>query len=465
MTMSTRVTLPGRDIAAPPDAELARDSDRALAVLRRHVTADFLDLVVDLERSTGCWLVDLRTGRPHLDMMGYYGSSPLGHNHPGLAADPRFDTEVLAAARGKPSNPDFATLIQARFVETFLRVLGDPEMPYLFFIDGGALAVENALKVAFDYKTRRNAERGIATRGWRVLHLQHAFHGRSGYTMSVTNTGTKHTWAFPQFDWPRIPSPAVGRMQDWDAPALTAEEQAAVAAAEAAFARHPDEIACVLAEPIQCEGGDRHLRAPFLRALQELCERHDALFVLDEVQTGAGVTGHSWAYQALGLAPDLIAFGKKTQVCGVMGGRRVRDLPDNAFVLPGRLSSTWGGNILDMLRATRILEIYEQDRLLDNATAMGERLLAGLRACAERWPGLLSAPRGRGLLCAVDVTDRQRRDHLVSLAWQRHGALFLGCGERTLRFRPPLSVTADDVDAALSVLRDLCAEVDPGVGD
>ncbi|GAA0712754.1 L-lysine 6-transaminase [Dactylosporangium roseum] len=463
--MPTRFTLPGREAAPAPDAQRARDAEHALALLRRHVTADFLDLVVDLERSAGCWLVDARTGRRHLDMMGYYGSAPLGHNHPGLVADPRFDAEVLAAARAKPSNPDFATLIQARFVETFLRVLGDPEMPYLFFIDGGALAVENALKVAFDYKTRRNAARGIAVRGWRVLHLRHAFHGRSGYTMSVTNTGAKHTWAFPQFDWPRIPSPAVDRMQDWDTPGRTVDEQTSIAAAEAAFARHPDEIACVLTEPIQCEGGDRHLRAPFLRALQELCERHDALFVLDEVQTGAGVTGHPWAYQALGLAPDLVAFGKKTQVCGVMGGRRVRDLPDNAFVLPGRLSSTWGGNVLDMLRATRILEIYEQEGLLDNATLMGARLLEGLRTHAERWPALLSAPRGRGLLCAVDVADRERRDRLVALAWQRHGALFLGCGERTLRFRPPLSVTADDIDAALTVLHDLCAEVASDAGD
>jgi L-lysine 6-transaminase len=441
-------------------AEEQRSADRALALLRRHVTADFLDLVVDLERSHGCWLVDVRTGRRHLDMLGYYGSSPLGHNHPGLTGDPRFAADLLAVAHSKPSNPDFPTIVQARFVETFLRVLGDEDMPYLFFIDGGALAVENALKVAFDYKTRRNAERNIPARGWRVLHLERAFHGRSGYTLSVTNTNPTHYWGFPLFDWPRIPSPAADRMETWDAPGLTGDEAAALTAAAAAFRRHPDEIACVLVEPIQCEGGDRHLRAPFLLALQELCTRHDALFVLDEVQTGAGVTGHPWAYQALGLAPDLVAFGKKTQVCGVMGGRRVRKLPDNAFVLPGRLSSTWGGNLLDMLRSTRILEIIEQDKLLDNAADLGSRLLTGLRQCVAAFPGLLSAPRGRGLLCAVDVADSDRRDRLVSLAWHRHGALFLGCGERTLRFRPPLSVTADDVDAALTVLRDVCVEAE-----
>jgi L-lysine 6-transaminase len=292
------------------------------------------------------------------------------------------------------------------------------------------------------------------------LHLEHAFHGRSGYTMSVSNTRPMNTWGYPVFDWPRIPSPAVNRMEAWDAAGLTGEEEAAAAAAAAAFGRYPDEIACLLVEPIQCEGGDRHLRAPFLLALQELCARHDALFVVDEVQTGAGVTGYPWAHQALGLSPDLVVFGKKTQVCGVMGGRRLDRIPDHAFALPGRLSSTWGGNLMDMLRSTRILEVIEQERLLDNAARMGSYLLAGLRDCAAGFPRLLSSPRGRGLLCAVDATDRKRRDRLVALAWQRHGALFLGCGDRTVRFRPPLSVSADDIDAALAVLRDVCAEVD-----
>ncbi|TQS28843.1 L-lysine 6-transaminase [Microbispora sp. KK1-11] len=436
----------------PTDTALR--ADQALHTLRAHVAGDYLDLVVDLRASQGSWLADARDGRRYLDMMGFYASAPLGHNHPALA-DPGEDylDELRFAARYKPSNPDFPTVIQARFVETFLRVLGDDDLPYLFFIDGGALAVENALKVAFDWKAWHNAKHGITASAYRVLHLERAFHGRSGYTMSLTNTDPAKTFGYPAFDWPRLPSPAADDMASWSRPGLSAEEQAVVGAAEEAFARHPGEIACFIAEPIQCEGGDRHLRPEFLRAMQELCHRHDALFVLDEVQTGCGVTGRPWAYQTLGLAPDLVAFGKKTQVCGVMGGRRVADHPGNTFRTPGRISSTWGGNLVDMLRATRILEVIEADRLPERAADLGTHLVGRLRECAAEFPEVFSHPRGRGLLCALDVADADLRDRIVAIARERHQVLLLGCGERTLRMRPSLTAAREDLDLAVERLR------------
>ena len=226
-----------------------------------------------------------------------------------------------------------------------------------------------------------------------------------------------------------------------------------------AFRRYPHEVACVVVEPIQCEGGDRHLRPRFLQGLQDPAHRHDALFVLDEVQTGCGATGRAWAYQALDLAPDLVAFGKKTQVCGVMGGRKVLEIPDNAFRSVSRISSTWGGNLVDMVRATRILEVIEEDGLLAAAAASGALLLDGLRDCAARYPEILSAPRGRGLLCAVDVVNGMARDRILEIAQQRHHALFLGCGDRTLRLRPPLSVTREEIEDAVTRLREAVAEV------
>ncbi|MEU8258091.1 L-lysine 6-transaminase [Micromonospora inaquosa] len=424
-------------------------TDETVDVLRRHVTGDFYDLVIDREHSNGSWIVDARTGRRYLDMVGFYASSAIGHNHPSLTMDPGFRAKLQSIAGFKPSNPDFPTDVQAAFTRTFLRVLGDPELPYMLFIDGGALAVENALKVAFDWKTRHNGRRGVAVAGWRVLHLENAFHGRSGYTLSLTNTDPAKTRLFPAFDWPRVPSPAVNDMTLWPAPGLTVTERAALAAAEAAFRRHPDEIACFIAEPIQCEGGDRHLRPAFLRAMQDLCHRHDALFVLDEVQTGCGVTGVPWLYQQLGLAPDLVAFGKKTQVCGVMGGRRVSDEPMNAMRTPSRLSSTFGGNLFDMLRATRILEVIESEELMDAAAVRGRYLLDLLCAAVDRFGGVLEYPRGRGLLCAVDLLDADLRDRVVEIARDAHDALFVGAGERTLRFRPPLTVTLGELDESV----------------
>lgn len=437
-------------------------SGNRLEFLRDHVTGDFSDILVDVRASSGCWLVDAQDGARYLDMSMFFASAPIGHNHPGLHGSADFDETLLTASRMKPANPDFATAEQIRFAETFLRVFGSADMPYVFFIDGGGLAVENALKVAFDWKTQHNAARGLAVRGSRVLHLEHAFHGRTGYTMSLTNTDPAKTRDFPVFDWPRIPSPAVNDMSRWDEPGLLEEERRALAAAEAEFRRHPHEIACFVFEPVQGEGGDRHLRPQFLTAMAELCRSNDALFVADEVQSGFGLTGDRWASETLGLEPDLIAFGKKTQVCGVLGGRRVREIGTNAFREASRLSSTWGGNLVDMVRATRILEIVERDGLFENARTTGEYLVGQLREIAAEHPGMVTNPRGRGLMCAITLRDTAQRDRVISRALGSHGVIFLPSGVRELRWRPPLSVSESElaiaVDALRVVLKEMAAE-------
>src|SRR5882724_1535517 len=194
-------------------------------VLARSILADGLDFVLDVERSSGSHLVDARTGERYLDMFTFFASSALGMNHPALADDPEFRAELAAAAVNKPSNSDVYSVPMARFVDTFKRVLGDPALPHLFFVDGGALAVENALKVAFDWKSRHNEARGIDQElGTKVLHLRGAFHGRSGYTLSMTNTEPNKVARFPKFDWPRIDAPWIHPGMDDEAmDALEAE--------------------------------------------------------------------------------------------------------------------------------------------------------------------------------------------------------------------------------------------------
>ncbi|MFD5701476.1 L-lysine 6-transaminase [Streptomyces lasiicapitis] len=437
-------------------------SEAGIDLLRDHVSGDFGDIILDVRASQGCWLVDERDGSRYLDMSMFYASAPLGHNHPALHGDDALDEAFLAAARMKPANPDYGTREQAQFVAEFLGLLGSDDMPYLFFIDGGALAVENALKVAFDWKTQHNAARGIAVRGSRALHLEKAFHGRSGYTMSLTNTDPSKIRDFPVFDWPRIPSPAVNDMSRWDEPELLAEEQAALEAAAAAFYRYADEIACFVFEPIQGEGGDRHLRPQFLKAMAELCRENDALLVADEVQSGFGITGEAWASDALGVRPDVIAFGKKTQVCGVLGGRRVLEVENSAFRTSSRLSSTWGGNLVDMVRATRILQVVREENLFENVKQTGAYLLGQLREIAAEYPDLVSDPRGRGLMCAITLADGALRDEVLKRALSSHSVIFLGSGERELRWRPPLSVTETElalgVSALRAVLKDVAAE-------
>jgi L-lysine 6-transaminase len=425
--------------------------DDVLTTLRRHLLVDGYDLVLDLDRSRGSTLVDARTGESYLDMFTFFASNALGMNHPAMHTAEASE-RLLAAARHKPSNSDVYSVPQADYIGTFARVLGPDRMPWHFTIEGGALAVENALKAAFDWKSRRNEAAGRdPALGTKVLHLRHAFHGRSGYTMSLTNTDPNKTARYPAFDWPRIPSPALRFPVDAHAAANTTDEDVALQAAGDAFEADAADIACFIAEPIQGEGGDRHLSARFLHDMQLLCHEYDVLFVLDEVQTGVGMTGTPWAHQQLGLEPDLLAYGKKTHVCGVLGGGRLDEEPDHVWRVSSRINSTFGGSLVDMVRATIMLEAIERDGLIASAATLGERLVARLEELQERHDALTNA-RGRGLFCAVDVPTRDQRDEIRARLYRDEHVMLLGCGERSLRFRPALTVTEDELDRAVDAL-------------
>jgi L-lysine 6-transaminase len=422
-------------------------------VLARHVLTDGMKLVLDLRRSRGSRLLDARTGQRYLDMYTFFASAPLGLNPPGIADDPTFMAELAEIAVNKPANPDMYSTAYAEFVETFVRVLGDPALPHLFFVEGGALAVENALKVAFDWKSRKNEATGRDRNlGSQIMHLTRAFHGRSGYTLSLTNTEPNKTDRFPKFNWPRIDVPAIIHpLRDhWDE--VIAAEEHALRQAERAFAENPHDIAAFIAEPIQGEGGDNHMRPEFLQAMLRLVHSHDALFIVDEVQTGVGTTGTAWAYQQLGIQPDVVAFSKKAQVGGVMAGGRVDEVPDNVFTVSGRINSTWGGGLVDMVRSRRILEIIESEGLIEQAGPKGEHLVAGLEELRSD-TGLISNVRGRGLFVAFDLETRDERDAVVADLRTVERVIVLPCGGRSIRFRPALSVSQDELDEALGATR------------
>ena len=430
---------------------MPRDND-VRGRLARHVLTDGFHIILDLRRSCGSWIVDAETGERYLDLYSFFASSPLGINPPGVTGDPEFMALLAEAAANKPTNPDIYTSHYADFVDTFARVMGDPALPHMFFIEGGALAVENALKCAFDWKSRHNEMHGRPPQlGTQVLHLTRAFHGRSGYTLSLTNTDPVKTDRFPKFGWPRIEVPAVTFPLEDHLDEVAAAEQRALRQAEAAFRGHPHDIACFIAEPIQGEGGDNHMRPEFLQAMQAMCREGDALFVLDEVQTGVGLTGTAWAYQQLGLEPDIVAFAKKVQLGGIMAGRRVDEVVDNVFAVPGRINSTWGGGLADMVRSRRLLEIIDRDGLIEHAAQVGDWLLGELVALGERHADVASNVRGRGLMCAFDLPDARVRDVAQGLLQEEH-VLVLPCGERSIRFRPALDVTEPELEFGLAAL-------------
>lgn len=433
--------------SAPPAAIGPKDVRH---VLGKHLLVDGFHLVVDLEKSHGSRLYDSSNDTWYLDFYTFFGSCPIGLNHPRMAGK-EFEQRLVRAAKNKPANSDVYTVEMAEFVATIARIAMPRYLPHLFLIEGGALGVENALKAAFDWKVRKNFLNGATReRGTQIIHFREAFHGRTGYTLSLTNTDPNKTEYFPKFSWPRIDNPKITfPLEGANLHAVASAEQAAVAQIERAFRENPDDIAAIIIEPIQAEGGDHHFRPEFFKELRRLADVHDAMLIVDEVQTGVGLTGAMWAHEHLGIEPDMMSFGKKMQVCGVMAGRRIDEIPDNVFALSGRINSTWGGNLTDMVRATAYLEIIQEERLVENAAAMGQVLLQGLEKLSRTYSGLVSNVRGRGLLCAFDLPSGEQRNRLKELGYEE-GVILLGCGVSTIRFRPALNIAREEIEEGLA---------------
>jgi L-lysine 6-transaminase len=210
-------------------------------------------------------------------------------------------------------------------------------------------------------------------------------------------------------------------------------------------------------EPIQGEGGDNHFRGEFLHKLRVLADRHDFLLIFDEVQTGFGATGKWWAHQWFDVQPDIIAFGKKTQTCGIAAGRRLDEV-EGVFKVPSRINSTWGGNLVDMVRGTRIIDIILEEQLLDHGVQQGDRLLKGLQEIHRDFPGLTSNPRGRGLFCAMDLATPDLRNAVVAKG-RDLGMMILSTGVSGLRFRPAMNLRTEDLDLGVELLRKAVATV------
>ncbi len=428
--------------------------------LAEHMLVDGMEMVLDLNHSEGIHLMDQVSGRKYVDFFGFFASNAIGMNHPKMRSDEGFMKRLTEAALCKVTNSDVYTVHMARFLQTFSRV-GIPEyLPYAFFVSGGALAVENALKTAFDWKVRKNFAKGYRTeKGHKVLHFDQAFHGRSGYTLSMTNTADpRKTQYFPKFDWPRISNPKmVFPLNEEHLDDLIKREQASLNQAKMFFHNHKDDIACVIVEPIQGEGGDNHFRREYLQAIKDLAHENDALMVFDEVQTGVGIAGTFWAHQAIGVEPDIISFGKKTQVCGILAGPKLDEVDGHVFQTASRINSTWGGNLVDMVRFDRILEIIEEEKLVENSDQVGSYLLSKLEETVAN-SAIVSNARGRGLMCAFDLPNTHMRNEFLSKAFEQ-GLIMLGCGTHSVRFRPPLTITREEVDAGMELINGTIAKL------
>jgi L-lysine 6-transaminase len=444
-----------RSRATKSEEQKAMAPSKVLETIEQHVLLDGFKVVVDLDKSRGPYLHNAVTNKRLIDLYGFFGSMPIGFNHP-YFDEPAVQRDLLRAAKVKVANSDVYSEDYAEFVETFERVVGLPPLERYLFIEGGALAVENCLKAAMDWKVRKNMAAGHGERGTQILHFHRAFHGRSGYTMSLTNTDPRKTDLFAKFDWPRVSCPHIDFSlpeSEREADVIAREQKAEREIRDLIDQRNID-ICAIIIEPIQGEGGDNHFRGEWLQKLRQICDEKDILLIFDEVQCGMGATGRNWCCEHFDVMPDLLAFGKKAQVCGVMAGPRIDEVKDNAFRLSSRLNSTWGGNFTDMVRSTHFLRIIEKEHLVENAAKVGGYFLDQLRDLQKEEP-LISAARGRGLFLAFDLPDAKTREEF----WKGFfdlGVLTLRSGENSIRFRPPLDITAEVIDEAMDAMRKYC---------
>jgi len=429
--------------------------DQVMDVLREHMLVDGFDLVVDLKASKGNTIVDARNGEKYLDFFSFFASNPLGFNHPKMLT-PETKERLLTAAIQKPSNSDFYTVEMAEFVGTFFeKAVPANTFKYIFLIEGGALAVENALKAAFDWKVRKNFAKGLKEeKGHQILHFQQAFHGRTGYTLSLTNTADpRKTQYFAKFQWPRVLNPKVEfPLTDENLEKVKRAEEESLRQIKEAIRQNPDDIAAIIIEPIQGEGGDNHFRKEFFQALRQICDENDMLLIFDEVQTGVGITGKWWAFEHFGVVPDIMSFGKKTQVCGIVATERIDEVENNVFHESSRINSTWGGNLVDMVRSTRYLEVIDEDDLVGNAARMGAHLLSRLQELQGEFSEHMSNVRALGLFAAFDMRTPELREKVLQEAFARK-MIILRSGVQSIRFRPALTVTQQEIDDGIERLR------------
>tara|TARA_Y100000590_G_scaffold469415_1_gene656863 strand:- start:3005 stop:4321 length:1317 start_codon:yes stop_codon:yes gene_type:complete len=414
--------------------------------------ADGMDLIIDLDKSHGVWLVDGRDDREYLDLFSMFASMPVGYNHPYIIKN---KDRLIRSVINKPTNSDIYSMEMAEFVETMGKLAQPDYLPHSFYVEGGALGVENALKTAFDWKIQKNISKGIKGKGNQIIHLSECFHGRSGYTLSLTDSPDKRkTKYFPKFNWPRVINPKIKYPLNEDSlENVKSLENQSINQIKDAIHNNQDDIAALILEPIQGEGGDNHFRGEYLRSLRELALENEFLLIFDEVQTGIGITGKMWAHQNFdGAIPDIIAFGKKTQCCGIFCGTRIDEVDENVFNISSRLNSTWGGNLADMVRFTMYLEIIENEKLIEKAAESGTYLLKHLENLQRDYYPLVSNARGRGLFCAFDLPDVDARDTVVNNIMEE-GAIILGSGVNTIRFRPHLNITTDEIDLGISMIK------------
>lgn len=377
-------------------------------------------------RGQGAGVEDI-DGNRFLDFCAGIATNSTGHAHPAVVAAIRAQAGELLHYSASDFYPPIYAAAAAELGAT--APFSGPAR--VFFGNSGAEAVEAMIKLARHHTGRPG-----------IVGFLGGFHGRTYGALTLTASKARYHARFGPL------LPAVHHVPFGHEGLDELEERL--------FARlvPADEIACVLVEPIQGEGGYRVAEPGFFARLRELCDRHGILLALDEVQSGAGRTGRMWAIEHEGVEPDLLAAAK-----GIASGLPLGALLARAELMtwgPGSHGSTYGGNPVALAAMRATLGVL-RGGLIENAAARGAELMAGLVTLAARHP-VVSEVRGRGLMIGLELISAEAADALQDAAFRR-GLLVLECGERTIRLSPPLVIESTHVASALAILDQALGEI------
>ena len=424
-------------------------SQQMLEELSHYVIATPKPFVVDLEHSEGMWLATV-DGQRVFDWAGYYASKLIGHNHPRLY-EPEYLKKLARAANNKVANPDFLTpecLEYYRLLhELAPQCMRNPRLE-VYVVNSGAEAVENMMKYLINLHHHKLLRKGRIPNPRRFIYFDQAFHGRTVFALNVTQVAhdpivTKDFHGFIPGNI-QVPFPAI----DTSLPESEnrARTQRSLEIVEDFLQRYQGEVVGIIVEPLQGAGGHRVALPEFFRGLSELAHEYDVYLGFDEVQTAGGQTGTFFACDQFDLPypPQAVATAKKLGN-GVV--YMLYPMEDR-----GVLDSTWGGTLADMVRFVQEMKIVREERLIEQVPEKAAVLVEGLNTLAQRYPDLIYNVRGLGLYQGFSVRQPEHRQRLLDIALQEEDLLLLGAGTDTIRLRPSLSVTIEDIHLFLQKL-------------
>jgi len=392
------------------------------------------------EDAAGPFCTDV-DGNVLMDFTSHVAAAPFGYNNPRVMdrleefdlVDPSkiAGQDFYASGGGEPEDPETPTSTQ--LLHRLTDITDHYDLDTVFLSNTGAEAVENAIKICY------------ANRGHRAFTFDGAFHGRTLGALSLNRSKTVHRKGYPELGGV-VSAPYCSCEGECTCGWKTDGPGGNVVADKLHPERgvvDPEEVAYLIMEPQQGEGGYRVPNEDFIADIVDVQQSYDIPVISDEIQAGLGRTGELWGVDHTDLEPDVITSAKGLRVGATVANEDL--FPDET----GRLSSTWGaGDIVDSMQGALTLDVIREQSLLENAERRGEQATAAL-ADADL-PNVVDV-RGRGLMLAVEFDTEERRD-AVEEATAERGLLTLGCGNKTLRLLPPLDVREREIRMAVELL-------------